>query len=187
MNNPHLLPLYYQEDNNIEMSTNKKNTMEQNKNKNCFIFNLNRNDSRNSSHASPSVELLLHNDKSQKQFYNNHTNKKTSIISNPNVFNNYNQNGTLNQFNPNDNINNNMEHIIHHNNNNIPSNVNFKSFHDNVITHNKINNNMPYENNTVLKNNYSVNIPQTYTTKEFANNIYSSPSPVLSSSHTEHA
>ncbi|GAW80777.1 inner membrane complex protein 1e [Plasmodium gonderi] len=59
MNNPFLLPLYYQED-NIDTSSNKGSS------KNCFMFNWNgkQNTTRiTKGNNQPSVELLLHNDK----------------------------------------------------------------------------------------------------------------------------
>ncbi|KMZ99821.1 hypothetical protein PVNG_04098 [Plasmodium vivax North Korean] len=59
MNNPFLLPLYYQED-NIDTASTKRSS------KNCFSFNWNNKQNAtkiNKGSNQPSVELLLHNDK----------------------------------------------------------------------------------------------------------------------------
>ncbi|SBT34733.1 inner membrane complex protein 1e, putative (IMC1e) [Plasmodium ovale wallikeri] len=58
MNNPFLLPLYYQED-KINITQNKDNNT-----KKCFMFNCGKNEyTKNAKFSNQSVELLLHNDK----------------------------------------------------------------------------------------------------------------------------
>ncbi|CAD2097443.1 hypothetical protein YYG_03879 [Plasmodium vinckei petteri] len=181
MNNPLLLPLYYQEDNfNASKSGTKNGSNTIQNNKSCFMFNWNKNNNQKSLKGrSNSVELLLHNDSKNNEFFN---------INEANINPNINFKNSINQFSGNTfrdinsmpmdtNIMNMHSLGPCHSINPIGNSNNQYNFINNPVPMNysspNFNSEIPYDTNASLKISNSMNYPM-------ANISLTKPYPVVS-------